>query len=176
MSITTKAGDKGQTRLFSGEIVWKDDPRVEAYGTLDELDAQIGEAKNHIHETGIRHVLIDIQKNLSRLMGQLAAKDVEYPDSITQKDVTKLTELVQDYEIRVDLKGFVIPGSTLPSSKLDVCRTIARKAERRIVSLSQKEAVPELILQYINRLSDFLFILARWIEKKENAIVYLHQK
>lgn len=173
MSIVTKTGDKGQTSLFSGEIVWKDDIRIEAYGSLDELDTQIGDAKNHIHDVNIRHLLIDVQKNLSKVMGQLASKSVEYPDTIVQKDVTRLTELIQDYEFRVDLKGFVIPGSTLQSAKLDTCRTIARRAERRITTLSKSEEVPEIILQYVNRLSDFFFILARWIEKKENAIVYV---
>ncbi len=173
MTITTKTGDKGQTSLYSGEIVWKDDLRVEAYGSLDELDAFVGETKNHIHDVNIRHLLIDIQKHLSKVMGQLASKEVEYRDPILMNDVNKLTELILDYEFRVDLKGFVIPGSTAQSAKLDICRTITRRAERRIITLSRQEEVPEIILQYVNRLSDFFYILARWIEKKENAIVYL---
>jgi cob(I)alamin adenosyltransferase len=172
MSISTKAGDKGQTGLFTGERVWKDDHRVDAYGTLDELDAHIGEAKHIIHDVNLRHLLIDIQRDLYKVMGQLASKDGSFPVPITLDAAEKLTALVHDYEQRVGLTGFVIPGSTVQSAKLDVCRTIARRAERRIVTLSREEDVPEAILQYVNRLSDFFFIIARWIEKKEDAIVY----
>jgi len=173
MSIATTTGDKGQTSLFSGERVWKDDLRVEAYGSLDELDAHIGEAKNQINDVNTRHLLIDIQKVLFKVMGQLASKADAYPDAIGLDEVAKLTEMIQDYEQRVDLKGFVIPGSILQSAKLDICRTITRRAERRIITLSKQEEIPEVILVYVNRLSDFFFILARWIEKKENAIVYV---
>jgi cob(I)alamin adenosyltransferase len=176
MSIATTRGDKGQTSLLSGEIVWKDDLRVEAYGSLDELDAQIGEAKNQITDENIRCLLIDIQKVLFRVMGQLASKNAAFPEAISSNEVQKLTEMIQDYEQRVDLKGFVIPGSILQSAKLDVCRTITRRAERRIITLSKHEEIPEAILVYVNRLSDFFFILARWIEKKENAIVYIGSK
>ncbi len=172
MSISTKAGDKGHTSLYSGEKVWKDDLRVDAYGTLDELDAHIGEAKHLIHDVNIRHLLIDIQKNLYDIMAQLAFKSEVYANPIEEKEAEQLTEMVHDFEQRVDLKGFVLPGSTVPSAKLDICRTVTRRAERKIISLARQEDVPEPILQYVNRLSDFFFILARWIEKKENAIVY----
>jgi len=172
MSISTTKGDKGQTGLFSGERVWKDDQRVDAYGTLDELDAHIGEAKHIIHDVNIRHLLIDVQKTLYRIMGQLASKNAPFPIPVTSEETEKLTALVHDFEQRVDLKGFVIPGSSAQSAKLDVCRTIARRAERRIVTLARTEEVAPEILQYINRLSDFFFIVARWIEKKEDAIVY----
>jgi len=175
MSIITKNGDNGHTGLFSGEIVWKDDLRVNAYGTLDELDAHIGEAKHLIHDVNIRHLLIDIQRDLYRIMGQLASKGDAFPNPITPAETGKLTELVHDYEQRVGLKGFVLPGNTAQSAKLDVCRTIARRAERRIVTLMRNEEVPETILQYVNRLSDFFFIIARWIEKKEDAIVYVNK-
>ena len=173
MSISTKNGDLGYTELYTGEKVWKDDLRVDAYGTLDELDAQIGETKHMIHDVNIRLLLIDIQKDLYKIMGQLSSKSSPYPETLEQNYADKLTELVHDYEQRVDLKGFVLPGSTVQSARLDVCRTIARRAERRIVTLSKTEEVPEVILQYVNRLSDFFFIIARWIEKKEDAIVYV---
>lgn len=172
MSISTKTGDKGHTSLYSGEKVWKDDLRVDAYGTLDELDAHIGDAKHLIHDVNIRHLLIDIQKNLYDIMGQLASKSEAYANPVEEKEAEQLTAMVHDFEQRVDLKGFVLPGSTIPSAKLDICRTVTRRAERKIISLARQEDVPEPILQYVNRLSDFFFILARWIEKKENAIVY----
>ena len=107
-------------------------------------------------------------------MGQLASKSSPFPKPVTPVEIDKLTALVHDFEQRVDLKGFVIPGSTVPSAKLDVCRVIARRAERRIVTLAKTEEIPAEILQYVNRLSDFFFILARWIEKKENALVYVN--
>ncbi len=173
MSISTKSGDAGQTGLYSGERVWKDDLRVDAYGTLDELDAHIGEAKHIMHDVNIRHLLIDIQKDLYRIMGELASKSAPFPNPVTAEEVEKLTQLVHDYEARVGLTGFVIPGSIAASAKLDVCRTIARRAERRIVSLAKTEEVSEPLRQYINRLSDFLFILARWLEKKDDALVYV---
>ena len=173
MSITTQSGDQGQTGLYTGERVWKDDMRVEAYGTLDELDAQIGEAKHLIHDINIRHLLIDVQKDLFRIMGELASKSQPFPQPITTEETEKLTALVHDFEQRVDLKGFVIPGSTSQSAKLDICRTIARRAERRVVALAKAEEVSPAILQYVNRLSDYFFILARWLEKKDDAITYV---
>jgi len=173
MSITTKNGDGGKTSLYSGETVLKSDLRVEAYGTLDELDAHIGEAKHLIHDENIKQLLIDVQKDLFRVMGQLASKSVEFSNPLTEAEVEKLTASVHDFEQRVGLTGFVIPGSTAASAKLEVCRTVARRAERRIVALAQGEEVPQIILQFVNRLSDFLFIIARWLEKKENAIVYV---
>lgn len=173
MSVSTIHGDGGQTGLFSGETVWKDDLRVDAYGTLDELDAHIGEAKHVIKDCDLRHLLTDIQKDLYKIMGQLACKDDSYPEPLTAEQAEKLTVMVHDFEQRVGLTGFVIPGNTAPSAKLDVCRTVARRAERRIVTLSRTEKISPAILQYINRLSDFFFIMARWIEKKEDAIVYV---
>jgi len=172
MSISTTNGDKGQTGLFSGERVWKDDLRVDAYGTLDELDAHIGEAKHMIHDVNVRHLLIDIQKDLYRVMGQLASKSAPFPNPLTETEAEKLTALVHDYEQRVGLSGFVLPGGTAQSAQLDVCRTIARRAERRIVTLSRTEEVPPSVLAYVNRLSDFFFIIARWLEKKDDAITY----
>ncbi len=173
MSISTTNGDTGQTGLYTGERVWKDDLRVDAYGTLDELDAHLGEARHVIHDVELRRLLTGIQKELYRVMGQLASKSAPFGEPVTPAEVENLTRLVHDYEQSVDLQGFVLPGSTPASAKLDVCRTVARRAERRIVSLSRQEVVPEAVLQYVNRLSDLLFILARWIERKEDALTYV---
>jgi len=172
MSIVTKTGDAGQTSLCSGERVWKDDPRVEAYGTIDELDALVAEARQLTSDTKTRNVLRDIQRMLYRMMSELAVTDGSFEDRISIKDINKLGEMVQEFEFKLNLKGFVITGNTPGSAKLDVCRTVARRAERRIVALSRQVEVAETLLQYINRLSDFFFILARWIEKKENALEY----
>lgn len=172
MSITTKTGDKGQTSLFSGERVWKDDLRVDAYGTLDELDANIGVAKHYIQEPLIRSQLVDLQNLLFRVMGELASKSKEYVIPICESDVLNITETSRSYEAKMDLKGFVVPGSTKASARLDVCRTLARRAERRVIALSHSEEVSPTILEFCNRLSDFFFILARYVEHLEDAIVY----
>ena len=172
MSITTKTGDKGQTSLWSGERVWKDDLRVDAYGTLDELDAHIGVAKHFIQQNDILELLIDLQNKLYRVMGQLASKSKEYVIPICISDAEALTDVIREYEARLQLKGFVIPGSTAPSAHLDVCRTIARRAERRVIALSRTEELAPALLEFCNRLSDFFFILARWVEHLEGAIVY----
>lgn len=175
MSITTKGGDKGQTSLYTGERVWKDDQRVDAYGTLDELDAFIGEAKHHISSTSIKEILIIVQKNLYRVMGQLATKAGSYPYPLCEKDVDRITDTIRSFEAKLNLKGFVIPGSTIPSAKLDICRTIARRAERRIIALSHSEEVAAEVLGYVNRLSDLFFILARTVEAELGALKYVEK-
>lgn len=176
MSITTAKGDSGNTTLLTGELVRKDDLRVEAYGTLDELDAHLGEARQAVSEENVRQILLEIQQDLFRLMGELACKSKPYAHPVTEEEVNKLTDRAREWEQKVHLEGLVIPGNTPQSAKLDVCRTITRRAERRIVTLSQSEPVSDFILQYINRLSDLLFILARWFEQKEDAILYAKNK
>ncbi len=171
MSITTKTGDRGQTSLFSGERVYKDDLRVDAYGSLDELDAHIGEAK-HLVPPELKEELIELQNKLFRVMGTLASPSREYPVPICKEDVDALTDRVHYYEDKLNLQGFVVPGSLPESAKLDICRTIARRAERRIIALSRKEEVPEILLSFVNRLSDYFFILARTVEALSGAIVY----
>jgi ATP:cob(I)alamin adenosyltransferase len=170
MSISTKGGDKGMTSLWSGERVWKDDTRVDSYGTLDELDAHLGEAKHYVKIEKIRDIIEVVQNTLMKVMGELAALSKEYLIPLSQEDVDFLTENVHYFEDLVQLKGFVIPGNTIQSAKLDICRTIARRAERRIISLQREHEIDPLILQYVNRLSDLCFIMARMEEKNEGKI------
>ncbi|MBM4403031.1 MAG: cob(I)yrinic acid a,c-diamide adenosyltransferase [Candidatus Cloacimonetes bacterium] len=172
MSITTKTGDQGTTSLYSGECIGKGEIRVESYGTLDELDAHIGEARHYIEPEEIRQILTDLQNRLSRSMGELASISQTYPYPICLKDVDELTALVYRFEAEVDLSGFVIPGMTLASAKLDICRTIARRAERRIAELAQKEPVPPEIQQFVNRLSDLFYIMARRLEQHCGVLTY----
>jgi cob(I)alamin adenosyltransferase len=171
LSISTGTGDGGETSLWSGERIEKDSARVEAYGTIDELSSFLGEA-THFSTKEVAHYLVKIQRSLFKVVGQLASKDVDYVEPIEEADVQSLTELVHRYESEVRLDGFVIPGRTVASSKLDVCRTIARRAERRIISLSRSEKVDSVLLKYINRLSDLLFMFARYEEYKAGKIVY----
>ncbi len=172
MSITTKGGDRGQTSLYTGERVSKSDLRVEAYGTLDELDAFIGEAKHHVADEDVYELLIQTQNRLYRVMGELATPDGSYPMPLCAEEVEAITATIHFYEEKLKLKGFVIPGSCLGSARLDICRTVARRAERRVITLSQVAEVPAALLQYVNRLSDFFYILARHLEDKAGVLSY----
>lgn len=172
MSISTKKGDKGETSLWSGERVSKDNIRVESYGTIDELNSNLGEAKHYVKSNKIKNIIIDIQNDLFKVAGTLASKEKTYVSPIITKDVDKLNEIVKELEEKMKLKGFVIPGSTLSSSKIDVCRTISRRAERRIISLSNNEKIDIELRKYVNRLSDVLFLLARYEEFILDKIIY----
>lgn len=172
MSISTRSGDKGQTGLWSGERVWKDDLRVEAYGTVDELNSFLGEAKHYVTHKQIHEQIEQIQNDLFRVAGQLASKDKLYVVPMADADSERITQWVYDYEKYIRLSGFVIPGSTLASAKLDICRTIARRAERIIISLKKVENIPDTIIHYMNRLSDLLFMMARDEEQREGKITH----
>ncbi len=172
MSISTKTGDKGLTSLWSGERIEKDSARVEAYGTIDELNSHMGESRHYCESEEVRSILLRLQRELFQVAGQLASKDKQYSEPLTERNAEELTEMVHDLEERVPLKGFVIPGNTLSSAKLDICRTVARRAERRIVTLAAKEAVPVAVRMYVNRLSDLLFMLGRLEEQLAGKILY----
>lgn len=170
MSISTKSGDKGKTGLWSGERVWKNNERVDAYGTIDELNSFLGEAKHYVETKTIFEQIEIIQNDLFRVAGQLASKDKLFVEPIEEDDVETITSWVHLFEKEVKLTGFVIPGSTLSSAKLDICRTIARRAERVIIGIQQNESIPENLIQYVNRLSDLLFIMARKEEQIKDKI------
>lgn len=172
MSISTKKGDKGETSLWSGERVSKDNIRVESYGTIDELNSHLGEAKHFVKSVKIKKIIIDIQNDLFKVAGSLASKDKTYLNPINNEDVQKLNDLVNELETKMNLKGFVIPGNTLSSAKIDICRTISRRAERRIISLSNNEKIDIELKKYVNRLSDVLFLLARYEEFILDKIIY----
>ncbi|SHH40764.1 cob(I)yrinic acid a,c-diamide adenosyltransferase [Thermosipho atlanticus] len=161
--ISTKTGDNGKTSLANGERVDKDNLRVEVYGVLDELNSYLGLAKQYLDEKE-KDVIEDIQRTIFRLSSELA-KGERFVKLIDINEIEKLTILVEKYEKTLNLKGFILPGSNFASAILDICRTIARRAERRIVSLSKNENVRKEILAYINRLSDLLFVIARYVEK-----------
>lgn len=167
MSITTKTGDKGLTGLFTGDRVAKFSPITEANGTIDELDSFIGEAKHYVPEDMVE-ILEKIQVQLYDLMAELASKG-KYA-KVGEEDVKWLEELIHKYEGEVHLKSFVLPGSTIASAKLDVCRTVARRAERRVAKLVLDYGFGQNVLVYLNRLSDLLYIMARVIEKREGKI------
>ena len=115
MSIVTATGDQGQTSLFSGERVWKDDLRVEAYGCLDELDAHVADARHLMQDARVREILEQIQNQLGRVMGQLASRNAAFPKALTTADVQEIRSLTRGLEEKTPLRGLVIIGS-LPAS------------------------------------------------------------
>lgn len=178
MKIYTKTGDKGETSLFGGKRVRKDNLRVEAYGSIDETNAFIGFARAAIHEgsSGSREVLnyIDsvlepVQHKLFAIGAALAGSDdpkydVEEGDiEFLEKSIDRMDEQVQP------IKAFILPFGTDLSARLHLARVISRNAERRIVALSQSEQVSPNLLAYTNRLSDFLFTLARFANKAQGV-------
>ncbi|WP_457741942.1 cob(I)yrinic acid a,c-diamide adenosyltransferase [Thermococcus sp.] len=167
MPVTTKTGDKGLTGLFTGERIAKFSPIMEANGSIDELDSFLGEAKHHVPEE-MRGVLEKIQVQLYDLMAELASKG-NYA-KVGEKEILWLEELTKRYEKELQLKAFVLPGSTVASAKLDVCRAIARRAERQVARLLLDYGFGKNALVYLNRLSDLLFVMARLIEKREGKL------
>lgn len=172
MSITTKTGDGGQTSLWTGERVNKDDPRVEAYGSLDELSSFLGLASHSCRLPETLEALEDIQRKLYKACSELASAHRPQGPLISAVDEEKITEAIHALEAALPLTGFVLPGSTPGSAALDVARTVCRRAERRIVALAARDEVGQHVRLYINRLSDYLFMLARREEASLGAIRY----
>lgn len=167
MGITTKTGDKGLTGLFTGGRVAKFSPIMEANGTIDELDSFLGEAKHYVPEEMVE-ILEKIQIQLYDLMAELASKG-KYT-KVGTEEVEWLERLIQKYEKEFQLKVFVLPGSTIASAKLDICRTVGRRAERAVAKLVIEYGFGQSALVYLNRLSDLLFMMARVIEKREGKM------
>lgn len=176
MSVVTKTGDKGETGLLSGERVSKTDSRVKAYGVLDELVSAIGFALSFKPNSEIFTPLKKIQTDLFRLGAELASTTLDPRWKIRPMDKSDVEELevwVKQIEPRLELpRAFVLPGGSPCSAALDMARTAARRLERKIVGLSTKKIYESpFALQYVNRLSDLLFIFARW-EQKQSGISY----
>ena len=168
MKIYTKTGDAGDTGLFGGGRVHKDDPRVEAYGDVDELNAVIGMARAIEPLARIDDVLLPIQRDLFAIGALLATPDREKMAQHLAKariDDTRIAELeraIDEGEAELEpLAAFILPGGTAKAAALHVARTVCRRAERRVVTLQHQTELPPLAIIYLNRLSDLLFTLAR---------------
>lgn len=175
MSIATKTGDAGETSLMYGRRVPKSDPRVDAYGCVDELNAALGLVRVTANDRFIADHVLAIQKELITVMGELATAPEDLPrytgdgyELTTAAMVDSLTDTVDELEKNrlVNFKGWAIPGSMMVSAALDIARTTCRRAERRVADLgaSGSEVNPE-ILRYLNRLSDLCWLLGRYAEK-----------
>ena len=174
MKIYTKTGDKGETSLYDGKRVGKDEIRVECYGTVDELNSQLGVARNLIRDREIVDHLFRIQRELFDVGGELATIDRDrFPEKIDENHVKSLERLVDEFLERIDKKdAFIIPGSNPASANLHVARTVCRRAERRILSLNRTEEVSEWLMKYMNRLSDALYAMARYLETELHYVVF----
>jgi cob(I)alamin adenosyltransferase len=177
MKIYTKTGDAGETGLFAGPRVRKDDLRIEAYGTVDELNAVLGLARSHSTVAAreklpveIDALLTGIQHTLFDLGSELATPDPKSRGTnfVTAKQIESLEQAIDRFESQLPpLKNFILPSGTPGAAWLHLARTVCRRAERRVVTLTLRETgklSPEILI-YLNRLSDLLFVLARAVNQ-----------
>ncbi len=173
MKIYTKTGDKGQTSLFGGLRLPKHHIRIEAYGTVDELNAHIGLVRDSTNNERHRAVLKIVQDRLFTLGSNLASDPSKenkilpdlYPADIVllEQEIDAMTESLPP------LRHFILPGGALSVSFCHVARCVCRRAERLVVALSESEPVEAIIIEYLNRLSDYLFVLCRSFAKEQNV-------
>ena len=165
--IYTGQGDAGKTRLSSGQVVNKHGPRVSAYGTVDELNSHIGLALTVNISDRLIPILSSIQNELFHLGSDLSftagENDMRNIQQIEARHVNRLEELIDELNAQLQpLENFVLPGGTQAAAQLHVARTVCRRAEREVSSLAELEPVGSYVLPYLNRLSDALFIMARY--------------
>lgn len=165
--LYTRGGDRGETSLFGGARVPKDDPRVDAYGQLDELSAALGMLIVALPADALRDQLQQVQNELFDLGAELATPPesrLEYrlPPGVEEADWRRLERLLDEYDAQVPpLRAFVLPGGHETAARAHLARTVCRRAERAVVRLAHEEEVRADVLTYLNRLSDFLFVCAR---------------
>ena len=160
MSVTTKTGDQGQTSLFTGERIAKDDLRVEVYGIVDSLGSTLGMARAFAENKRVKDNIYGVQKQLGMLMADFASRN--QPPHITEEMIAGIeAEIASIEESLPALKEFIIPGDKKSSAMLDLARTTARAAERHAWTLARRGSVAEVDLRYLNRLSDYIFVLMR---------------
>lgn len=176
MKIYTKTGDKGTTSLYDGHRVSKDDIRVESYGTLDELNASLGMAKNFVNHEDIFEHIEWIQRILFDVAGELATREGKnFPERVNASHIQQLEKWIDTY---IDLMGrdqafqFILNGSNKASGALHMSRTICRRAERRMITLTQYAEISEHVMKFVNRLSDCLYTFARYLEDEITLITF----
>ncbi|HEY8393762.1 MAG TPA: cob(I)yrinic acid a,c-diamide adenosyltransferase [Thermaerobacter sp.] len=173
MKIYTRTGDAGQTSLFGGRRVGKDNPRVQAYGAVDELNAVLGLAIAHLGQEEPAALLRRLQDDLFQIGADLATPDDpnrpagSQPARVGDDRVEELERAIDRYDADLPpLRQFILPGGTVAGATLHLARTVARRAERCAVALAAREPVNPAVLRYLNRLSDLLFVLARWVNHR----------
>jgi cob(I)alamin adenosyltransferase len=173
--LYTRSGDAGTTALFGGGRVPKDSPRVEAYGCVDELNSALGVAGSFIEDGTLAGVLAGIQNELFNIGSELAseaggekAAEAGRMFKDESEKIAALESVIDEYDARVEpLRTFILPSGGHAGALLHLCRTVCRRAERAAVTLARDEPVNPAVLTYLNRLSDLLFVLARYANKAE---------
>ena len=175
MKIYTKTGDNGTTALYGGNRVSKASARVESYGNIDELNSFIGLAKSEITDEKVLNQLQKIQFDLFTLGSESATPTDKLTLSngksrltlmISETEIEELENWMDEYETQLEpLQYFILPGGGKSATALQVCRTVCRRAERSLVFLNESEEVRPELIKYLNRLSDYLFVLARYVSK-----------
>jgi cob(I)alamin adenosyltransferase len=172
MKIYTKTGDKGDTRLFDGSSVRKNDPRVEAYGEVDELNAFVGAAAAFLEDAELSAMLADIQRDLFSVGAQLADplhRGRKAKSRLDPLRTAALESAIDKFETELpELRQFILAGGAPAGAMLHVARTVCRRAERRVTALAERVEIEPDTLVYLNRLSDFLFVLARLVNHRNN--------
>ncbi len=172
MKIYTRTGDRGETALFGGQRVPKDTPRVEAYGTVDELNSVLGIVLADNNDPEIEMVLRPVQSMLFTLGADLASPRSAGtgPRRVDDADAVALEPVIDRVQGALSpLKNFVLPGGSPTAARLHLARTVCRRAERCCVRLAKKEEIGSAVIVYLNRLSDLLFVLARYANVRANV-------
>ena len=173
LKIYTKTGDKGQTSLLGGTRVPKHHIRIEAYGTVDELNSWIGLLRDSVTDEHTKTILIDVQDRLFTMGSSLASDPVKSKVKIphlSEDDIVVFEKEIDAMEAELPpMKNFVLPGGHVTVSNCHITRCVCRRAERRVIHLAENEHVDDLVIKYLNRLSDYLFMLARKLTKDLNA-------
>ena len=170
MKIYTKTGDEGKTSLFDNSRVWKSHERIVSYGAIDELNSAVGIAISMDLDHQLKEILVRIQNELFIVGSDLANPNMsDTKIRTTENMILSLENDIDTFESELsELTNFILPGGTLMSSILHLSRTIARRAETHVTALSQKEKINKIVIVYLNRLSDLLFVLARVLNKRKN--------
>lgn len=175
MKLYTKTGDEGQTGLIGGTRVLKNNPRIEAYGTVDELNAFIGSLWVQKIPEDTRLFLQQIQFQLFTIGSNLAtdrdATSLKTASVVAEDDILSLEKQIDEMDLQLPpLQYFVLPGGTTATATAHICRTITRRAERRVLDLMETGlAIDALVIKYLNRLSDYFFALSRYLSVKEGV-------
>jgi len=167
--IYTRTGDKGETGLFGGGRVPKDSVRVEAYGSVDELNSVLGVVRSFVMDKELDSILHEVQNDLFVVGGDLATiKKDQKITRITAERVLELEAIIDKYEGELPpLKSFILPSGGAAGASLHFARAVTRRAERQIVRLARSEEISDQLIPYINRLSDLLFVLARIANRRD---------
>ncbi len=174
VKIYTRTGDAGETSLFDGQRVAKNNQRVQAYGDVDELNSCIGLAASFTSDDQLHEVLRDVQVKLFEVGADLATP----LDSITPKPITRISshdakhleKIIDEIDAKLEsMTNFILPGGSQCAASLQLARSICRRAERSVISLKEQETINFHVVTYLNRLSDLLFVLARYANKIEKV-------